>query len=71
MLRLVKCSTSDSVSPTTKLDSIRCRMSPAVSHELPPVAGKVAQLAKLHPKAAAVIERLVDDMLEDIARGQL
>lgn len=70
-LRLVASQNSNSSSRTTNLGSVKCRMSRAVSHELPSVARKVAQLAASRPTAAAFIERLVDDMLEDIARGQL
>ena len=70
-LRLVKSSNFENGSKNTKNSSPKCRMSPAVSHDWPSVARKAARLAALHPTAAEVIEKLVDDMLLDIERGQL
>lgn len=60
-------SQSNASAMTTSLSSIKCRMLPAASSRsrLPLVVQKVARLHALSADAAAVIERLVDDLLED------
>lgn len=60
-------SKSNASAMTTSLSSIKCRMLPAASSRslLPRVAQKAARLHALNEDAAAVIERLVDDLLED------
>lgn len=41
------------------------------SPKLPPVVRKVWRLHQLRPKACAVIEKLVDELLEEIEKGLL
>lgn len=66
-LRLVASQNSNGSSRTTNLGLVKCRMLPAVSSSsLPSVALKSARLHALRPRAAAVIEKLVDDLLAEL-----
>lgn len=59
-------------SQTTKLASVKCRMLRVdSSSSLPSVARKSAALAIRNPGAAALIEKLVDDLLAEIERRKL
>ncbi len=60
-------SNSKPVSRRTKLDSVRCRMLPADSPSLPPVAAKAARLQQQQPDVASVIEQLIDDLLVEVS----
>lgn len=64
-LRLVASRNLNGRSRNTKLRSVRCRMLPAASSDWPSVARKARQLHERRPSAAAVIERLVDDLLDE------
>jgi hypothetical protein len=68
-LRLVQRSPDSMPSSTpTKLGSVKCKMLRAASlNSLPSVARKSARLHALNPGAAAVIERLVDDLLAEVS----
>lgn len=52
--------------PTSKLNGVKCKMSPVTSSKLPSVAMKAARLQVLRPAAAELLEKLVDDLLEDL-----
>jgi hypothetical protein len=69
-LRLVYSKNSNALDEnvmTIAISSSKRRTSRGGSSTLSPLARKSARLQQLAPKAAAVIERLVDDMLEEIA----
>lgn len=67
-LKLVVSESSNGKTPLSKLNSVRCRMLRAGS--LPsPFQTKVARLERERPAAAALIERLVDDVLAGIDQG--
>lgn len=65
-LRIVKSSRSGSGSGPSKLSSVKCKMSPVGSSDWRPLAKKVVRLGELHAGAAALLERLVDDMLAEL-----
>jgi hypothetical protein len=66
-LRLVASQSSNAPSKSTKLASVKCRMLRAdSSNSLPSVAVKSARLHALNAAAADVIEKLVDDLLEEL-----
>lgn len=63
--RVLEFSNSNQNSPLTKLDGVQPKMLPAACSKSSLLQGKVARLLALRPTAADVIERLVDDLLED------
>lgn len=65
-LVLVKSNSCASSLLTQKPSSPNCEMPPADSWPLPRVAEKLARLYVLRPLAVDVIEKLVDDVLDDI-----
>lgn len=68
-LRLI-ASQSLNVWSKTKKKS-RLKSNGSSSDSLPSsLAQKADKLAKLKPRAAAVVEKLVDDLLRDIAKGE-
>lgn len=54
-------------SRNTKLRSVNLKMLRANLPDSPPVVQKVAKLHRLRPKAAGVIEKLVDDLLMEVS----
>ena len=58
-------------SKSSRLDTVRCRMLPAPhsasSKSWPPISAKAKALAEKQPHAAALIEELLDDLLEDVS----
>lgn len=71
-LRLVASRILKNVSPSQKLASVKSRiLRVGSSNSLPSVAVKSAKLHALNASAALVIEKLVDDLLDELAIGQL
>lgn len=66
MTNVVNFSSYANESKQSKLRSVTCKMLRAESPESPPVVQKVARLHHLRPKAAGVIEKLVDDLLAEV-----
>ena len=54
-------------SKRSKLHLVSCKMLRAELPESPPVVLKVQRLHMLRPKAAGLIERLVDDLLAEVS----
>lgn len=48
------------------LESVRVRMLPAPARPLPAIAEKSTKLHVRDPRAAAIIERLLDDLLAEV-----
>lgn len=65
-LRLVFVN-SKAISWSTKPSSAKATASPKTLPPLPAVAVKAARLHALRPRAAAIIEELIDDVLSQIA----
>jgi hypothetical protein len=65
-LRLVKSNNSARDSRNQKLRSVKCEMLPAGSFASLSIIPKVRRLHALHPEALDVIEKLVNDILDDI-----
>lgn len=65
-LRLVKSNNSAPASRSTKLSSVKCRMLPADSSGSLSIIQKINRLHGLKPAALTVLERLVDDILDDL-----
>lgn len=65
-LRLVVSHNLKPNSKTSKLDGVTFRMLPAPSSPLP-LEMKVKKLHALRPAAAALLEKLVDDLLAEVS----
>lgn len=65
-IRLVKSNNSAPASLSTKLSSVKCRALRVDSSGSRSIIQKINRLHSLKPAAITVLEKLVDDILDDI-----